>query len=415
MSAWAAGERLREAWLEIRENLGRTTLQALGVVLGVASVLGGFAISDSMRRQSERLYVKLGGLDKLNVNPAAMVRTGRPTALQAANLGLREADAAAGAALDPEAVAAVGALRTARVQVRSPYAAQDRQVTGAGADYLAMEGYSVAQGRDFSALELEAGAPVAILGTEAAATFFPAGDALGHDLVLGGIPVAVVGAFQPRVFRFRGDQANLFKSRNRIIALPSGFVQKRLLADPYRRVDQISFRLPKVSGIQAFSRSLELMLRSSHRLQTDFRLDDMAARIRRQQSQGRVYDLVFVLSGVLALVGGGIVNVNIQLASLRERVKEVGLKMAIGASGREVFSGFMTEAMLLTALGAAAGLGAGSGFAWLITRCLEVPLVMRLDSFVYAFLLAGVFGFGFALCPAWKASRLSPMEALRHE
>lgn len=170
-----------------------------------------------------------------------------------------------------------------------------------------------------------------------------------------------------------------------------------------------------MSGIEAFSQSLALLLRSSHRLQTDFRLDDVAARVKRQRSQGRVYDLVFVLSGVLALVGGGIVNVNIQMASLRERVREVGVKMALGASGREVFLGFMTEAMLLTALGAVAGLGLGTGFSWVITRCLEVPLFMRPDSFLWAFLLAGACGFGFALYPAWKASRLSPMEALRYE
>ena len=312
-------------------------------------------------------------------------------------------------------MAAVGVLRTTRAAVRSPYAAQDRQVTGVGADYLAMEGYAVAHGRGFSALELEAGAPVAILGTEAAATFFPAGDAVGRSVVLGGVPVAVVGTFRPREFRFGAGQRNILKWENRLIALPSGFVQKRLLADPHQRVDRISFRLPDVSGIQAFSRSLAVLLQSRHRLQADFRLDDMAARIRRRESQGRVYDLVFVLSGVLALLGGGIVNVNIQLASLRERVREVGLKLALGASGREVFAGFMTEALLLTALGAAAGLGAGIGFSWVITRCLDVPLALRPDSLGYAFLLAGAFGFGFALLPAWKASRLSPMEALRYE
>jgi len=93
----------------------------------------------------------------------------------------------------------------------------------------------------------------------------------------------------------------------------------------------------------------------------------------------------------------------------------VGVKMAIGASSREIFKSFMTEALLLTVLGSLAGLAVGVLFSWLITRVLGVPLAMGLDSFVWAFLLAFGFGFAFSLFPAWKASRLSPMEALRYE
>ncbi|MDR3672952.1 MAG: ABC transporter permease [Holophaga sp.] len=411
----AGAERLRDAWAELRENPGRAVLQALGVVLGVASVLAGFSVSHSLRRQSEQFYMKQGGLDKLNVYPDPVVKDRRRSALQAANLGLRAADAEAGAALDPAAVAGVSAQRNTRARVRSPQVAQDRQVTGIGADYLAMEGYALAHGRGFSDTEQEAGGPVALLGTGAAHTFFPGGDAVGQALVLDGIPVTVVGTLQERVFRFQAEDANIFAWQNRLIALPAAFVQKRLQADPHRRLDQISFRLPDLARMQAFSRRLTVLLESSHRSQTDFRLDDLAARIRRQRSQGQVYDLVFLLSGVLALLGGGLVNVNIQMAALRERVREVGLKMALGASGREVFKGFMTEAMLLTALGSGLGLGVGVLFSWAMTATLEVSLVMRPDSFAWALLLAAGFGFGFALYPAWKASRLSPMEALRYE
>ena len=102
------------------------------------------------------------------------------------------------------------------------------------------------------------------------------------------------------------------------------------------------------------------MLKANHRLQDDFRLDDVAARVKKEQSQGDVYDIIFLLSGVLSLIGGGIVNVNIQMATLKERMREVGVKMAIGASGREVFKEFMTEAMLLTAVGSVAGLVVGA-------------------------------------------------------
>ena len=254
-----------------------------------------------------------------------------------------------------------------------------------------------------------------ILGTEAAATFFPKGDALGQSLRIGDIPVTVIGTFQERVFHFREGGGNQFWWRNRIIAVPANLVQRRMNGDAYRRVDRVTFRIPDMSAMSGFAQQLKSLVSANHRLQDDFRLDDVAARMRRRQSQGSVYDIVFLLSGVLALVGGGIVNVNIQMASLKERVREVGVKMAIGASGREIFKGFMTEALLITALGGAAGLVLGVGFSWGITHSIGVPLHMTLASFFWAYGMAGAFGFLFALYPAWKASRLSPMEALRYE
>ena len=113
-------ERLRNSWVEMRENLTRSVLQSLGVILGVAAVLGGLSISDSMRRRSMELYVKMGGLDKLNVRQSAVVKEGAPTALQMANLGLRSADADEGQDLDTSTVDGISLRKDARARVRSP-------------------------------------------------------------------------------------------------------------------------------------------------------------------------------------------------------------------------------------------------------------------------------------------------------
>lgn len=409
--------RLESAWTEIRENLGRSSLQALGVMLGVASVLGGFSISDSFRKRSEQLYVKLGGLDKLNVQPNPVATEGAPSAMQTANLGLRHQDLDDGGELKSAELHGTSLQRNARARVRSAEADQDRMVSGVNPDYLNIEGYEVEQGRLFSPQDLASAAPVALLGSEAYRVFYPTGGGLNATLRIGDLPVTVIGVLRERVFRFRNvkGQGNMFRRRNRIIAVPATLVQRRMQGDAYQKVDRITFRIPKIDSIQLFAKELTSVLKANHRLQNDFRLDDVAARVKKRQSTSDAYNIIFLLSGVLALIGGGIVNVNIQLASLKERVREVGVKMAIGAPGKEIFKEFMTEALLLTALGSLVGLVVGIGFSWFITALIGVPLGMTFSSFAWAYGLAVVFGFVFALFPAWKASRLSPMEALRYE
>ncbi|HYU34329.1 MAG TPA: ABC transporter permease [Thermoanaerobaculia bacterium] len=412
-------ERLLEAWIELKENPGRSFLQALGVMLGVASVLGGFAISDSQRHQAERLFARIGGTDKLNVLPTDTAYQGTPSALQNANRGLRQEDAAGGGRLaSAKAVNATSVLRQARARVRSELADQERDVSGIGADYVAMNGYEIEHGRGFSAHDLETGAPVAVLGSEAASVFFPtgpSGDVVGKPLRIGDTPVQVIGVFSEKTFRFHKGQRNMFAWRNRIVAVPSLLVAGRMEGDDYHRLDRVTFRVPDLAAMADFSKELSSLVTANHRLQADFRLDDVAKRMDRMMSQSDVYNVIFMLSGMLALLGGGMVNVNIQLASLKERVREVGIKMALGAPGGEIFKAFMTEALLLTLLGSAVGFLVGVVFSWVITQSIGIPLMLSPLSFVWAMGLAFLFGFLFALYPAAKASRQSPMEALRYE
>jgi ABC-type antimicrobial peptide transport system permease subunit len=415
MFSGAFRERLHNSWVEMRENPARSALQALGVILGVASVLGGFSISDSQRRRSDQLYVRLGGLDKLNVQPNPPVNDGRPSALQTANLGLRNQDASDGTGLDVKQVAGASVVKFARARVRSAYGDQERQVWGIGGEYLATEGYQIVEGRGFSSQDVAFGAPVAILGTEAASVFFPFGDALGQTMRVGDVPVQVVGLLEERIFKFRKSGGNIFRWRNRIIAVPSTLVTRRFEGDAYQRLDRVTFKMHDVDAISAFSKSLSNLLKANHRQQEDFRLDDVASRVRKRRKENDAYDIIFWLSGILSIVGGGIVNVNIQMASLKERVREVGVKMAIGAPGKEIFKEFLTEALLVSGLGSAVGMLAGIAFSKIITSAIGIPLWMDPKSFLFAFLLATAFGFLFALYPAIKASRLSPMEALHYE
>jgi ABC-type antimicrobial peptide transport system permease subunit len=408
--------RVQEAWVEMRENLARSVLQSLGVMVGVAAVLGGFSISDSQRRRVDEMMVKRGGMDKLVVQPAAAVKDGSsPSALQMANLGLRNEDAVEGEELDSKLIGAVSQQKNTWVRIRSPYADKEQRVIGAGGDYLDLEGYELDQGRLITREDIARAGAVAVLGAAAVQTFFPTGEAIGQQIRVGDVLVVVVGTLREKVFRFRGSEGNIMAWQNEIVAVPSTLVSRKMQGDSYRRVDRITFKIPQLEKIEGFATSLATMLKGNHRQQEDYRLDDIAARVKKRQSQGQIYNMIFMLSGILSLVGGGMVNVNIQLASLKDRIREVGVKMAIGASGVEVFKQFMTEALLLTTLGGLTGLVLGVGFSKIITAWIEIPLYMDAKSFVWAYVMASAFGFVFALFPAWKAARLSPIEALRYE
>src|SRR4029078_10480927 len=116
-----------------------------------------------MRQRSMELYVKMGGLDKLNVRQSSVVKEGAPTALQTANLGLRVSDADEGEGIDASPVDGVSIRKDARARVRSPYADQQAGIGGIGRDFLALDGYQVDQGREFTVHDIDSGAPVAIL------------------------------------------------------------------------------------------------------------------------------------------------------------------------------------------------------------------------------------------------------------
>lgn len=406
-------ERILNSWLEIRENLGRSCLQIIGIVLGVASVLGGFSILDSQKRHSEREFLRTGGFNKLNISPSESGKGGTPSALQMANLGLRIKDATDGQNSHPNVVGGVSLIKNINVRIKSSFADQERIVTGASPDFINIEGYKLDQGRMFCIQDMACASPVALLGSQVAKTFFPNGNALGEFISIENTPVRVIGIFRERIFM--AEDYNMFSYLNRRIYVPTTLVQQRFQGDHYQRLDRIVFKIPNLEAMQKFAEDITVIVRYNHRQQEDFEIDDVAARVKKHQGQNKVFRVILSFSGILALIGSGMVNINIQLASLRERIREIGVKMAIGASSLEMFKEFLTEALLLTVFGEIIGLFFGVLFSFAITGMLKVPLFLEPMSFIWAFLLALTTGFIFALFPAWKASRQSPMEAIRFE
>jgi len=171
----------------------------------------------------------------------------------------------------------------------------------------------------------------------------------------------------------------------------------------------------KVEDNEKAAKAIETALLRRHGGVPDFEVYNRSERLRREAEQGRVFDITFLVTGIVSLVVGGIVIMNIMLASFQERIREVGVRKAIGARGTDIAIQFLVESVLVTSLGGGAGLVLGIGFAQAITALLGAPAIITPRMALVGVIASVSTGLFFGLYPAIRAARLNPVEALRYE
>ncbi len=157
------------------------------------------------------------------------------------------------------------------------------------------------------------------------------------------------------------------------------------------------------------------ILKRAHGGVVDFEVINRAERMQQQQQQGRIYDITFLICGTISLLVGGIVIMNILLASFNERVREVGTRKALGATGLNIMAQFLVESVVVTILGGLLGLGLGVGFTTVISNLIQQPVVLTPPIMLLGLLFSVFVGIFFGFYPAVKAARLNPIQALRYE
>ena len=245
--------------------------------------------------------------------------------------------------------------------------------------------------------------------------YFGNEDPVGRILTLEDVGFRVVGVMQRKEFYFGKGEHNALEWMNEQTFIPLTALYARFTGDDRKRVQYINVIVDKVENNPKAAAAIEAVVRRRHSGVTDFEVINRAERLRQRAEQNQVFDTVFLVSGIVSLLVGGIVIMNIMLASFRERIREVGVRKALGARGLDIAIQFLVESILVTVLGGAMGLGLGIIFAQAISNLIGQPAVITLQMAVIGVAASVTVGLFFGLYPAVKASRLNPVEALRYE
>ncbi len=399
----------RIALRALGNNKMRGFLTMLGIIIGVASVITMLAIGQGSKR-SIRAQIAEMGANMIMIHPGADMRGGvrqDPSAMQ--SLKLEDYNSIINetryvATCSPSVSSGGQAIYGANNYPTSVY--------GVNPDYLDIRKYSLADGDMFSDQDIISSAKVCVVGKTIVDNLFTNGeDPIGKVIRFGKIPFRIIGVLTSKGYNTMGmDQDDL-------ILAPYTTIQKRILAITH--LQSIFCSAVSEDQTEQAEEEISSILRRNHKLRDS---DDDDFNIRSQQELSSMMnstsDMMTVLLACIAgisLLVGGIGIMNIMYVSVTERTREIGLRMSIGAKGRDILAQFLIEAILISVTGGIIGVVLGIGASWMVKLFAGWPVYVQVYSVILSFVVCTVTGVFFGWYPAQKASNLDPIEAIRYE
>ncbi|MFN7993033.1 MAG: ABC transporter permease [Bryobacteraceae bacterium] len=406
-----------QAFGNLRAQKTRTLLTALGIVFGVGSVIGMLAIGAGAREESLRFIEQLGVRNVLvESRPASSQEELQQRRRDSPGLTDRDVRILT-ANIEPlETISPRKGLHPARVLPKP--SREIPELYGVQPSYAAIHSLHAAEGRFFNESDEAASAPVCVLGEGAKVNLLGYGTAAGKYIKVNDTWLEVVGVLGEQLVSSGQSSGGKMQDLNNIIFVPLNTFQ-------YRFFDRSNFMKDDLDGVdlrlKAGADSLEVakvvtaILNSTHHNTEDFTVTIPAALLAQQQRTQTIFTYVMVAIAAISLLVGGIGIMNIVLATVLERTREIGVRRATGARRNDIVRQFLTESVLISVAGGLLGIGFGFFLAWLIARTAEWKTIVTTASVAIAFGVSVAVGVIFGIYPAMKASRINPIEALRYE
>jgi putative ABC transport system permease protein len=405
MSLWLTLETAVEA---LRRNVLRTTLTALGIIIGVAAVIVMMALGNGARSSIES-RIRTAGTNLIIVMPGSANVAGARTG-QGGRTTLTPADADAMAAVPGVAAMSPGA--TTRAQVVSASGNWSTTIQGASAELATIRDWDMESGAFFSDADVSRSAKVALLGALVRDQLFGENaDPTGETIRINNQPFVVDGVLA------RKGQSATGQDQDDTVFVPYTTVMKKLSGNTW--LSTVTVAAAGEDQMPAVSAAITDLLRQRHRL-TAADPDDFNVRTLEEMMSvltATTSTMTWLLASVAAvsLIVGGIGVMNIMLVSVTERTREIGLRLSIGARKRDVLTQFLVESLALSLVGGVAGILVGVGASFGVSRLLAWSVCISPVSVALSFACAAAIGGFFGIYPARRAAALSPIEALRYE
>jgi putative ABC transport system permease protein len=405
---------LKVALSALRVNKLRSALTMLGIIIGVAAVIAMVAVGAGAQARVEDQIKSLGS--NLMIILSGNFTAGGVRMGSGSQATITEEDAYAIQREVPSIEASAPQLRGSG-QVVFGNNNWSTSILGVTPEYLLARQWDVESGKGFDTSDMDAAAKVVLLGQTVARNLFGEADPVGETVRIRRVPHTVVGVLA------RKGQSMMGQDQDDTVLIPISTARKRVLGAnnqvKTRNVQSITVKVKDGANMAEAEQEIRDLLRQRHRLQAsqedDFFLRNLSDVLAAQEASSRVLALLLAAIASVSLIVGGIGIMNIMLVSVTERTREIGLRMAVGARGRDILLQFLVEAVTLALIGGIVGIALGYAASLAVGHFAGWRTEMNPAAVLLAFGFAGAIGVFFGFYPARKAARLAPIDALRHE